>query len=130
MTIFQWMTRLWKNAEETSESPLVPELKTLYHQLPKPIVMDAVMRALQKLPQWKVIHVDQERGEITVLAKPGWGVHDITITVCSLSPRLTALDVVSAKRGWGGDLGQSYRNIMSFLHLVSREVTLENHHTA
>lgn len=122
MTLFQWITRLWKNYEETSESPSAPELKTVYHKLPKNMVMDAVTRALQKLPHWKVVHVDHERGEIIVFAKQGWGVHDITITVCGLSPRQTALDVVSAKRGWGGDLGQSYRNIMTFFQMVDKEI--------
>ncbi|MEW9667307.1 hypothetical protein [Ammoniphilus sp. 3BR4] len=130
MTIFQWLTRLWKNYEETCESPSIPELKTLYHKLPKNMVMNAVTQALQKLPNWKVVHADHERGEITILARQGWGVHDITISVCSLSPRQTALDVVSAKRGWGGDLGQSYRNIMTFFHLVNKEITPENHNTA
>ncbi|GAB7387030.1 hypothetical protein BSNK01_08660 [Bacillaceae bacterium] len=89
-------------------------------------MIDSVLKvAEQKLPRWKVVHVDRERGEIMAEKRHALSVSDIVITVYRISPVRSAIDVVCAKRGSLGDLGSSYRTILEFFHALQTEIQPE-----
>ncbi|RXT04159.1 DUF1499 domain-containing protein [Ammoniphilus sp. CFH 90114] len=114
---------LWKNHEETSEHSPSPKLRTPYYNIRKEQVIETVLKTLSTLPDWSIIHKDLERGEIMVEKRhPLFGSEDIVISVYGVSGSESALDIVSAKRGAGGDFGSSYRNITTFLNKLHKEI--------
>lgn len=126
MSLTRTLTGLWKNREETGEKAKLPEMKTRYYKEKKDRMVETVRRVVNhKLPNWHVVHVSAERGEITIKKKQGLGVSDIVVTVFHINPLRTAVDVSSAKRGSLGDLGSSYRNILAFFKALHTEIQPE-----
>lgn len=125
MSILRIITGLWKNQEETSERAKSPQLKTRYYKERFDKVMEAVTRVINSKPDWKVFHIDKERGEIMVETKNLLWKSDLIISVFKISPTRSAIDVLSAKRGTLGDLGTSYFNILAFYKALHKEIKPE-----
>lgn len=127
MSALRTLTGIWKSREETGEKAKSPELKTRYYKERKDRLMDIIQRVVRnKLPKWNIVHISENRGEITIEKKQGMGVNDIVVTVFYITPVRTAVDVSSAKRGSFGDLGASYRNILEFYEALHTEIQPED----
>ncbi|ARK31230.1 DUF1499 domain-containing protein [Halalkalibacter krulwichiae] len=126
MTALRKIVGLWKNFEETSENPKLPGLKTRYYKKSREAMLESVKKiANNKLPQWKILKVDEERGEIT-MEKEGMSASVMVITVFKINPIRSAIDVYCAKKGSFGDLGSSYQSILTFFKALNTEVTPED----
>ena len=120
MSILRVITGLWRNTEETSERAKDRTLKTRYYKETYERVLNHVLEIVKNKLNWNVVHVDRERGEVMAETKGIISKYDVTISVFRVSPSRTAIDVVSAKQGGLGDLGQSYRNITSFFQALEK----------
>ncbi|CCQ97810.1 conserved hypothetical protein [[Clostridium] ultunense Esp] len=126
MSMMRSLVGLWKNREETSEKEKDPALKTRYYKERKDKLIDLILDLIpKKLPRWKVIHTDRERGEILVEKQGLLRKSDIVITVFRINPIRSAIDVMSAKRGSFGDLGDTYRDILLFFRVLHTAIKPE-----
>jgi hypothetical protein len=126
MSLWRTVSGVWKNREETSEHAKLEELRTKYYKQSKTVMLDNVQKVLkQTFPNWRITHIDAERGELTIEKRWGLGVTDIVITVYSISPVRSAIDMVATRRGWLGDLGSTYRDIIQFFRALHKDVTPE-----
>lgn len=126
MSTLRAITGIWKNHEETSEQPKLPGLKTRYYKKSREVMIENVTKLVnnKQFPNWEITKVDAERGEIS-LKKQSVGSSIMVVTVFKLNPIKSAIDVYCAKQGSFGDLGSSYRSILTFLHALDKEVTPE-----
>jgi hypothetical protein len=63
-------------------------------------------------------------GEIVVTKRTITGrTQDITITLFSINPVKSAIDIYSASRGSLGDLGSNYRTITELFHLFDQKLS-------
>ena len=123
MSLLRTLIGLVKSQEETNERPKNPSLKTRYYKESSDKLLQTILDLLDKeLPKWNVVHVDKERGEIMVEKKEWLGKNDIVISIYRISPSSSAIDLVSAKRGFLGDFGSSYRNILQFFHQLDKVI--------
>lgn len=117
---------LIKNREETTDKARDPLLRTRYYKERREKLIDLIVRLIQKnLPRWKVLHVIEERGEILVEKKGFIRKSDIVITVFRINPIRSSIDVMSAKQGSLGDLGDTYADIQLFFRILHREIKPE-----
>jgi hypothetical protein len=127
MSMMRTLTGIWRNREETSERSKLPELRTKYYKMNKAKMLETVQNVLKrKFSTWRITHVDQERGEITIEKRQGFGIYDIVITVYGISSIRSAIDMVVTKRGSLGDLGFAYRTILAFFATLHQEVQPED----
>lgn len=104
---------LFKSNETTGEKAKDPLLKTKYYKLSREKVWDEVIKVLHKKNGYKVLHEVQNVGEIVAERRTPFGrKQDITITLFTINPVKTAVDIYSASRGSMGDLGSNYRTIL------------------
>ncbi|KHF40890.1 hypothetical protein [Halalkalibacter okhensis] len=127
MSLLRTITGIWKSHEETSEKPKLEGLNTRYYKKSREAMIDYVHKIVNnnKLPNWKVSSVDEERGEI-VLEKKGVSSSVMVITVFKITPIKSAVDIYSSKQGSFGDLGSSYKNILEFFKALHTEVQPED----
>ncbi|UOF90481.1 hypothetical protein LSG31_21925 [Fodinisporobacter ferrooxydans] len=126
MNFIRFITGFWKKFEETSEHARLPELRTRYYKAHKQKVWDKALQVLEhKLPRWKVVHIDEERGEISVTKGHSSGTRDITVSVYRVSALRSAIDIVSCKRGSLGDFGACYQDIAEFFSALHSELPPE-----
>lgn len=115
-----------RNGEETRDKHRDPTLRTRTYRKSKKDMMATVQQVVKhKLPGWQVVHIEEEHGEVSVLAKTGLSTNDVVITVFSITPLRSTVDVASSRRGTMGDFGTSYSNIMKFFRELNREVPPE-----
>jgi uncharacterized protein (DUF1499 family) len=104
---------LVRSIESTGEKAKDPSLKTRYFRLSKDKLWDEVISVIKKMKGYKIIHEVPTVGEIVLEKRTALGrSQDITLTLFSITPVKSAVDVYSASRGSLGDLGSNYRNIM------------------
>ncbi|MEX1028594.1 MAG: DUF1499 domain-containing protein [Paenibacillaceae bacterium] len=104
---------LVRSVESTGEKAKDPLLKTRYFRLSKDKLWDEVVSVIKKMKGYKIIHEVPTVGEIVLEKRTALGrSQDITLTLFSITPVKSAVDVYSASRGSLGDLGSNYRNIM------------------
>lgn len=126
MSLGRIIVGLWRNREETSDRAKDPLLRTRYYKERKEKLMEMIVRLIQqKLPRWKILHISEERGEIVVEKRGLIRKSDIVITVFRINPIRSAIDVMSAKQGSLGDLGDTYRDIQLFFQTLHREIQPE-----
>lgn len=119
----KYIRYLFGSQATTSEKAKTADLKTRYYKQPIDEVWDEVMVTLQKMPGFKIVHEVKSVGEIIIEKKTPFGrVMDITITVISVNPIQTAIDIYSASRGSLGDLGSNYRNIQTVFQQLDRKL--------
>lgn len=108
-----------RSHEQTGEKARDPELKTRYYKLSKEKAWDDVLYALKNTSGYKVLHEVLNVGEIVVEKKTATGrKQDITITLFTINPVKTAIDIYSASRGSLGDLGSNYRTILEIYKII------------
>jgi len=122
---------LWKRTligilrsfETTGEKAKDPLLKTKYYKLPKDKLWDEVISMLSKMPGYKILHEVKNVGEIVVEKKTITGrTQDITLTLFSINPVKSAIDIYSASRGSLGDLGSNYRTILDIYRQLDKRL--------
>lgn len=115
---------LLRSFEQTGERAKDPELKTRYYKLSKDKLWDEVVSVLSKMPGYKILHEVKGVGEIVVEKKTATGrIQDITITLFSINPVKSAVDIYSASRGSLGDLGSNYRTIIAIYRQLDRKLS-------
>ena len=112
-----------RSHELTGEKAKDPNLKTRYYKLSMDKVWDEVVRVISKKPGYKLLHEVKNVGEIVVEKKTALGrTQDITLTLFSINPVKTAIDIYSASRGSLGDLGSNYRTILDLFQSIDRNL--------
>lgn len=112
-----------RSFEQTGEKARDPLLKTRYYKLSKEKVWDEVVGVLKKLNGYKLLHEVPNVGEIVVEKRTITGRRqDITITLFTITPVKTAIDIYSASRGSLGDLGGNYRTILDIYKALDRKL--------
>lgn len=112
-----------RSFETTGEKAKDPALKTKYYKLPKDKLWEEVVSTLNKMPGYKVLHEVKNVGEIVVEKKTITGrTQDITLTLFSINPVKSAIDIYSASRGSLGDLGSNYRTILAIYRQLDRRL--------
>jgi uncharacterized protein (DUF1499 family) len=114
---------LIRSHETTGEKARDPLLRTRYYKLSKEKAWDEVVNTLNKMRGYKVLHEVKNVGEIIVEKRTVTGrSQDITITLFSINPMKTAIDIYSASRGSLGDLGSNYRTIQEIFKELDRRL--------
>lgn len=112
-----------RSFETTGEKAKDPLLKTKYYKLPKDKLWDEVISMLSKMPGYKILHEVKNVGEIVVEKKTITGrTQDITLTLFSINPVKSAIDIYSASRGSLGDLGSNYRTILDIYRQLDKRL--------
>ncbi|MEF3302630.1 DUF1499 domain-containing protein [Paenibacillus sp. GYB003] len=114
---------LIRSHEVTGDKARDPALKTRYYKLPKDKLWEEVISLLKKLPKYTLLHEVKNVGEIVVTKRTMTGrTQDITITLFSINPVKSAIDIYSASRGSLGDLGSNYRTIIELFKLLDQKL--------
>ena len=99
------------------------QIKTRYYNLSKERAWEEVSSTLKKIPGYKVLHEVPSVGEIILEKRTTFGrTMDITVSVISVSPVRSAVDMYSASRGSLGDLGSNYRTIMNLFSVLDKKL--------
>lgn len=126
MSVGKILSHIIKNGEETHEKHRDPTLRTRYYRKSKKDMMTVIeYLAKSKLRGWQLEHVEAEHGEILLTKRHGVGISDVVVTVFSITPLRSAVDVAVTKRGRMGDMGTSYRCVLDFFEALNREVPQE-----
>jgi uncharacterized protein (DUF1499 family) len=114
---------IFKSVESTGEKARDPLLRTRYFRLSKDKLWDEVVSVIKKMKGYKIIHEVPTVGEIVLEKRTALGrSQDITLTLFSITPVKSAVDVYSASRGSLGDLGSNYRNIMDIFASLDQKL--------
>ncbi|ANE49078.1 hypothetical protein SY83_20625 [Paenibacillus swuensis] len=114
---------LIRSHESTGEKVKDPLLKTRYYRMSKEQFWEEVISAVKKMPGYKVLHEVKSVGEIVLEKRTVTGrVQDITLTLITITPSKSAIDVYSASRGSLGDLGSNYRTILDIHAALDRKM--------
>ncbi|MEX2416340.1 MAG: DUF1499 domain-containing protein [Paenibacillaceae bacterium] len=114
---------LVRSIESTGEKARDPLLKTRYYRLSKDKLWDEVISVIKKMKGYKIIHEVPTVGEIVLEKRTALGrSQDITLTLFSITPVKSAVDVYSASRGSFGDLGSNYRNILEIYSSLDQKL--------
>ena len=112
-----------RSVESTGEKANDPLLKTRYYRLPKDQLWNEVISLVKKMKGYKVVHEVPNVGEIVLEKKTALGrTQDVTLTLFSISPVKSAIDIYSASRGSLGDLGSNYRTILEIYRQLDRRL--------
>lgn len=126
MPIGKTLSHVLRNGEETHENHKDVTLRTRYYRKSKKDVMTAIEYLIKnKLRGWQLVHVEDEHGEILATKRHAVGTSDVVVTVFSMTPLRSAVDVAVSRRGRMGDLGTSYNAILEFFTALNREVPPE-----
>ncbi|MFF2090393.1 DUF1499 domain-containing protein [Paenibacillus sp. NPDC058174] len=114
---------LLRSHEQTGDKAKDPLLKSHFYKLSKDKAWEEVVSTLKKMQGYKVLHEVQSVGEIVVEKKTAFGrTMDITVSVISVNPVNSAVDVYSASRGSMGDLGSNYRVILDIFRVLDKKL--------
>jgi uncharacterized protein (DUF1499 family) len=114
---------LFRSFESTGEKAKDPLLKTRYYKMSKDKLWTEVIQTLNQMKGYKVLHEVKNVGEIVVEKKTITGrVQDITLTLFSINPLKSAIDIYSASRGSLGDLGSNYRTVLDIYNTLDHRL--------
>ncbi|MFF2481571.1 DUF1499 domain-containing protein [Paenibacillus sp. NPDC058071] len=114
---------LLRSHEQTGDKAKDPLLKSHFYKLSKEKAWDEVVSTLKKMQGYKVLHEVQSVGEIVVEKRTAFGrTMDITVSVISVNPVNSAVDIYSASRGSMGDLGSNYRVILDIYRTLDKKL--------
>ncbi|RJE89816.1 DUF1499 domain-containing protein [Paenibacillus sp. 1011MAR3C5] len=114
---------LLRSHEQTGDKAKDPLLKSHFYKLSKDKAWEEVLSTLKKMQGYKVLHEVQSVGEIVMEKRTVFGRSmDITVSVISVNPLTSAVDVYSASRGSLGDLGSNYRVIMEIYRVLDKKL--------
>ncbi|MCG7406045.1 DUF1499 domain-containing protein [Paenibacillus sp. ACRRX] len=124
MSLKRTLVGIVRSFESSSDRAKDPKLKTHYYQLSKDKAWAEVTSTLKKIQGYKILHEVPSVGEITMEKRTAMGrVMDITVSVISVSPAKTAVDVYSASRGGMGDLGANYRVVLDLFAILDKKMS-------
>ena len=114
---------LMKSFETTGERAKDPALKTKYLKLSKDEAWVEILTVLKKMKGYKILHEVKSVGEIILEKRTVTGrTQDITITILSINPLRSTVDIYSASRGSLGDLGSNYRTILEIYRVLDTKL--------
>lgn len=114
---------LIRSFEGTGDRVKDPALKSHLYKLSKDKAWDEVVSILKKMQGYRLLHEVQSVGEIVLEKRTMFGrTMDITVSVISVDPLRSAVDIYSASRGSLGDLGSNYRVIMDIYRVLDKKL--------
>lgn len=114
---------LLRSQEQTGDRAKDPMLKSHFYKLSKDKAWEEVISTLKKMQGYKVLHEVQSVGEIVLEKRTAFGrTMDITVSVISVNPLQSAVDIYSASRGSFGDLGSNYRVILELYRTLDKKL--------
>lgn len=114
---------LLRSQEQTGDRAKDPKLKSHFYKLSKDKAWEEVISTLKKMQGYKVLHEVQSVGEIVLEKRTAFGrTMDITVSVISVNPLQSAVDIYSASRGSLGDLGSNYRVILELYRALDKKL--------
>ncbi len=114
---------LLRSYEQTGEKAKDPLLKTKFYKLSMDKAWEEVSTTLKKMNGYRVLHEVRNVGEIVLEKRTVTGrTQDITVTLFSINPLKTAIDIYSASRGSLGDLGSNYRTILDIYRQLDKRL--------
>jgi hypothetical protein len=114
---------LLRSFDQTGEKAKDPALKTKHYKMSTEQAWTEVTTTLKKLNGYKILHEVKNVGEIVLEKRTITGRRqDITVTLFSLTPLKTAIDIYSASRGSMGDLGSNYRTILEIYRTLDKKL--------
>lgn len=126
MSLKRTLVGIVRSFETSSDRAKDPKLKTHYYQLSKEKAWNEVSSTLKKVKGYKILHEVPSVGEITLEKRTAMGrTMDITVSLVSVSPTKTAVDVYSASRGGLGDLGANYRVIQEIFQILDKKFSAQ-----
>jgi len=112
-----------RSFEGTGDKAKDPLLKSHVYKLSKDKAWEEVVSTLKKMQGYKVLHEVPSVGEIVLEKRTVFGrVMDITVSVISVDPVRSAVDIYSASRGSLGDLGSNYRVILDIYRVLDKKL--------
>ncbi|MFC0213782.1 DUF1499 domain-containing protein [Paenibacillus chartarius] len=112
-----------RSFESTGEKAKDPALRTRHYNLPMDKLWDETITLLKKLPGYKLLHEVKNVGEIVVERRTMLGrTQDVTLTLFSITPVHSAIDIYSASRGSLGDFGSNYRTILDIYGALDKKL--------
>lgn len=123
MSLKRTLVGVVRSHEGTSDRVKDPLMKTRYYNLSKDKAWDEVSSLLKKIPGYKLLHEVPSVGEITLEKRTAFGrTIDITVSILSVTPVRSAVDIYSASRGSMGDLGANYRIILQLFGVIDKKL--------
>lgn len=123
MLLKRTLIGLLRSHEQTGDRAKDPMLKSHFYKLSKDKAWDEVISTLKKMQGYKVLHEVQSVGEIVLEKRTAFGrTMDITVSVISVNPLQSAVDIYSASRGSLGDLGSNYRVILDLYRTLDKKL--------
>lgn len=114
---------VFRSFEGTGDKAKDPLLKSHVYKLSKEKAWEEVVSTLKKMQGYKVLHEVASVGEIVLEKRTVFGrVMDITVSVISVGPVRSAVDIYSASRGSLGDLGSNYRVILDIYRVLDKKL--------
>lgn len=114
---------IFRSIESTGEKAKDPALKTRYFRLSKDQLWEEVIAIIKKMRGYKVLHEVPNVGEIVLEKRTTLGrTQDVTLTLFSITPVKSAVDIYSASRGSMGDLGSNYRTILEIYAALDQKL--------
>lgn len=122
MSLKRTIVGIVRSYETSSDRAKDPKLKTHYYQMSKEKAWEDITSTLKKIKGYKILHEVQNVGEITLEKRTTTGrTMDITVSVVSVGPVRTAVDIYSASRGGLGDLGANYRVVLELFSVLDKK---------
>lgn len=126
MSLKRTLVGIVRSFETSSDRAKDPKLKTHYYQLSKEKAWNEISSTLKKVKGFKILHEVPSVGEITLEKRTAMGrTMDITVSLVSVGPMKTAVDVYSASRGGMGDLGANYRVILEIFQILDKKFSAQ-----
>jgi len=114
---------LLRSHEQTGDRAKDPLLKSHFYKLSKDKAWEEVISVIKKMQGYKLLHEVESVGEIVLEKRTALGrTMDITISVISVNPLNSAVDIYSASRGSLGDLGSNYRVILDIYRTLDKKL--------
>jgi uncharacterized protein (DUF1499 family) len=115
------------HAAETTQDPVLPELRIRKYGLPHDEAIRVVEHTLKELPRWKVKDVERGLGAFQAsVTSPIWGyTDDVAILVTPLAERESEIYLHSASRRGRGDFGANRRHILEFYEAFEKKVEIQ-----
>lgn len=114
---------IFRSIESTGEKAKDPALKTRYFRLSKDQLWEEVVSIIKKMRGYKILHEVPTVGEIVLEKRTTTGrTQDVTLTLFSITPVKSAVDIYSASRGSMGDLGSNYRTILEIYGALDQKL--------
>lgn len=126
MSLKRTLVGIVRSFETSSDRAKDPKLKTHYYQLSREKAWNEISSTLKKVKGYKILHEVPSVGEITLEKRTAMGrTMDITVSIVSVTPTKTAVDVYSASRGGMGDLGANYRVIQEIFQILDKKFSAQ-----